>query len=440
MSPVTVSNDITRSIAAFERAKLVMPGGVNSPVRAFRGVGGTPCFFVSGKGAYLFDIDGNRYLDFVGSWGPMLLGHGHPAVAEAIHAAVERGTSFGAPTEAETELAERIISMVPSVAMVRLVSSGTEATMSAVRLARGFTGRDLIVKFEGCYHGHGDSFLIAAGSGALTLGTPDSPGVTAETAKNTLLAAFNDVASVRRCFEKYGNKIAACIVEPVAGNMGVIPPEPEFLASLRAITEKWGALLIFDEVMTGFRVAPGGAQELYGVQPDLTTLGKVIGGGMPVGAYGGRRDIMEKIAPSGPIYQAGTLSGNPVSVASGLATLKIIAATEDFYTALNKKAQRLAEGIIENCRDLGVPAVVNRVGSMLTLYFTGNGTVRNFEDAQCSDSALFGRYYHQLLDRHVYLPPSQYEAMFVSAAHSAADIEQAIGANRDALQVAMGEQ
>lgn len=440
MSPSNVRYDTSRSYAAFERAKLVMPGGVNSPVRAFRGVGGTPRFFVSAKGAYLFDIDGNRYLDFVGSWGPMLLGHGHPAVVEALHAAVDRGTSFGAPTEAETELAQRIISMVPSIAMMRLVSSGTEATMSAVRLARGFTGRDLIVKFEGCYHGHGDSFLIAAGSGALTLGTPDSPGVTAATAKDTLLAAFNDVASVRRCFEKYGNKIAACIVEPVAGNMGVVPPEPEFLASLRAITETWGALLIFDEVMTGFRVAPGGAQELYGVKPDLTTLGKVIGGGMPVGAYGGRRDIMEKIAPSGPIYQAGTLSGNPISVASGLATLKVIATTEDFYPALNKKAQRLAEGIIGNCRDLGIPAVVNRVGSMLTLFFTDRGAIRNFEDAKCSDTALFGRYYHGSLDGHVYLPPSQFEAIFVSAAHSLEDIEAAIRANRNALQIALGEE
>ena len=426
-----------RSSAAFERAKMVLPGGVNSPVRAFRGVGGTPRFFVSGEGAWLTDIDGNRYLDFVGSWGPMLLGHRHPAVTEAIHAAVDRGTSFGAPTEAESELAERIIGMVPSVEMVRLVNSGTEATMSAVRLARGYTGRDLIVKFEGCYHGHGDSFLIAAGSGALTQGTPDSPGVTATTAKQTLLARFNDVESVKECFETYGNDIAACVVEPVAGNMGVVPPEREFLEALRTITAHWGALLLFDEVMTGFRVAPGGAQERYGVLPDLTTLGKVIGGGMPVGAYGGRREIMEKIAPAGPVYQAGTLSGNPVTVASGLATLRVINETADFYSALETKAARLAAGIIGNCNELGIPAVVNRVGSMMTLFFTDNDAVRNFRDATTSDTTRFAGYYHHSLDQQLYLPPSQYEALFVSAAHSDADIEQAITAGRTALQRVM---
>ena len=424
----------TRSHAAFERARKVLPGGVNSPVRAFRGVGGTPRFFASGEGAYLADIDGNRYMDFVGSWGPMLLGHAHPAVTEAVIAAVRNGTSFGAPTEAETELAERICRLMPSVESVRLVSSGTEATMSAVRLARGHTGRDLIVKFAGCYHGHGDSFLIAAGSGALTLGTPDSPGVTAAAAKDTLLASFNDGESVSRLFDRYGDRIAACIVEPVAGNMGVVPPDPGFLELLRTVTAQWGALLIFDEVMTGFRVAAGGAQERYGVTPDLTTMGKVIGGGMPVGAYGGHREIMEKIAPSGPVYQAGTLSGNPVAVASGLATLKVINATEGFYADLERRSARLAEGIAANCRELAVPAVVNRVGSMLTLFFTGNGAVRNFSDAKTSDTATFGRYFHASLENGVYLPPSPYEAMFVSAAHTDADIETAVSANRAALQ------
>jgi glutamate-1-semialdehyde 2,1-aminomutase len=424
----------TKSANAFARAKKVIPGGVNSPVRAFRSVGGTPRFFTSGEGSWLIDIDGNRYLDYVGSWGPMLLGHAHPEVTEKILEAVKRGCSFGAPTEAETELAERIIEMVPSVEVVRLVNSGTEATISAVRLARGFTKRDLVVKFEGCYHGHGDAFLIAAGSGALTLGIPDSPGVTAGTAKDTLLAKFNDIESVAVLFEKYGGQIAACIVEPVAGNMGVIPPQEGFLQGLRDSTIKYGALLIFDEVMTGFRVAPGGAQQRFGIEPDITTLGKIIGGGMPMGAYGGRREIMEHIAPAGPVYQAGTLSGNPVAVASGLATLDTVRKMPGLYDEIEKKSARLEEGIMENCRSTGIDTVINRVGSMMTLFFTNRERVRNFQDAKSSDTTKFGTYFHASLEEGLYLPPSQFEAMFVSAAHTDEDIEMTIEKNRRALK------
>ncbi len=423
-----------RSAAAFARAKKLIPGGVNSPVRAFRSVGGDPRFFISGEGAWLTDIDNNRYLDFVGSWGPMLFGHAHPAVVQAVTEVIRRGLSFGAPTEAETELAERIVAMVPSVEMVRLVNSGTEATMSAVRLARGITQRDLIIKFEGCYHGHGDSFLIAAGSGALTLGTPDSPGVPKSTARTTLLARFNDIDSVTALFEQFGKKIAACIVEPVAGNMGVVPPADGFLQGLRAVTKQWGALLIFDEVMTGFRVASGGAQHRYSVFPDITTLGKIIGGGMPVGAYGGSREIMEHMAPAGPIYQAGTLSGNPVAVASGLAMLQLIRDTPDLFDALERKSARLARGIEANCRLLDIPAVVNRVGSMMTLFFTGLKAVKNYQDAKVSNTVCFGKYFHASLAEGIYLPPSQFEAMFVSAAHRDADIDLAVEKNRLALK------
>jgi len=426
-----------RSFEAFERAKRLMPGGVNSPVRAFKGVGGTPRFFSSGEGAWLIDIDGSRYLDFVGSWGPLLIGHAHPEVVEAVTSAVKRGSSFGAPTEAETELAERIVAAVPSVEMVRLVNSGTEATISAVRLARGVTGRDLIVKFEGCYHGHGDSFLIAAGSGALTFGTPDSPGVTKSTARKTLVARFNDIDAVDALFERHGSKIAACIVEPVAGNMGVVVPKAGFLQALRDITVRWGALLIFDEVMTGFRVAPGGAQERYRVFPDITTLGKVIGGGMPVGAYGGSREIMEHISPAGLIYQAGTLSGNPVAMASGLATLKVLRETPDLYGSLERKSARLAQGIAANCRSLGIPAVVNRVGSMMTLFFTDRPMVENLDDAMTSDKKRFAAYFHASLDEGINLPPSQFEAMFIGAAHGEADINLAIEKNQSALRKMM---
>jgi len=430
--------DFSKSSSAFKNAKAVLPGGVNSPVRAFKSVGQDPVFFASASGAWMTDIDSNRYLDFVGSWGPMLLGHAHPQVTGAVLTAVHNGTSFGAPTVAETVLAEKIISLVPSVEMVRLVNSGTEATMSAIRLARGVTRRDKIIKFEGCYHGHGDAFLIAAGSGALTLGIPDSPGVTAATAKDTLCAKFNDNASVEALFTTQGKEIAAVIVEPVAGNMGVVPPAEGFLKFLRDITTKYGALLIFDEVMTGFRVAPGGAQELFGVLPDITTLGKIIGGGMPIGAYGGSRAIMEHIAPAGPIYQAGTLSGNPVAVASGLATLSLLTSTPNLYSDLERKSVMLAEGFADNCRALSIPAVINRVGSMLTLFFTSRDAVTSFDDAKSADTAFFARYFHASLEEGLYLPPSQFEAMFVSAAHTEIDITFAIEKNRTALEKARG--
>lgn len=422
------------SAGAFENAKKVIPGGVNSPVRAFKGVGGVPVFFSRGNGAFLTDIDGNKYIDFVCSWGPLILGHCFPAVIEQVIKAVQSGTSFGAPTEAETELAELIISMVPSIEMVRLVSSGTEATMSAIRLARGFTGRDLIIKFEGCYHGHGDSFLIAAGSGAVTLGVPDSPGIPQSVASCTLLAKYNDVESVKSLFAEHGNKIAALIVEPVAGNMGVVAPEKGFLQSLREITSKNGSLLIFDEVMTGFRVSPGGAQALYGVKPDLTTLGKIVGGGMPIGAYGGAKEIMSMISPLGPVYQAGTLSGNPVAVAAGLATLKLLRDNPEIYQKLEKNADRLARSIVRSCDQSGISAVCNRVGSMMTLFFTKNKHVLSFDDAKQCDTVKYGRYFHAMLEQGVYLPPSQYEAWFISAAHEDSEIDKALAKNDEALK------
>jgi glutamate-1-semialdehyde 2,1-aminomutase len=426
--------DLLRSRSAFARAKPSIPGGVNSPVRAFGGVGGDPVFFASGAGAHVTDIDGNRYLDFVGSWGPLILGHAHPEVVEAVCAAAKLGTSFGAPTERETELAELIISMVPSVEMVRLVNSGTEATMSAIRLARGVTGRDKIVKFAGCYHGHADSFLIAAGSGATTLGVPDSPGITAGTASDTLIAAYNDTASVAALFERHGKSIAAVIVEPVAGNMGVVPPAQDFLKSLRDITKRYGTLLIFDEVITGFRLSPGGAQHLYNCMPDITTLGKTIGGGLPVGAYGGSRDIMNNVAPAGRVYQAGTLSGNPCAVAAGLATLNIIRRDPAFYDKLDHLSERLAAGIVKNCCEAGVPAIVNRAGSMMTLFFTGQKKVFDYTSALASDRKAYARYFHAAIERGVYVAPSQFEAMFVSAAHSAGDIDIALAVNKQAME------
>jgi glutamate-1-semialdehyde 2,1-aminomutase len=359
----------TNSKEQFQRAKNSIPGGVNSPVRAFKSINGEPLFIDKAKGSKVYDIDGNEYIDYVGSWGPLILGHAQDEVVEAIKKTAERGTSYGAPTVIESQMAELIIDMVPSIDIVRMVNSGTEATMSALRLARGFTGRELIVKFEGCYHGHADSFLIKAGSGALTLGLPDSPGVTKGTAKDTLIAKFNDIQSVEQLFAERGNEIAGVISEPVAGNMGVVIPEDNFLKGLREITKKYGALLIIDEVMTGFRLAKGGAQELYGIDPDITTLGKVIGGGLPVGAYGGKKEIMEKLAPAGPIYQAGTLSGNPLAMVAGYTTLQIINNTPDFYAKLDEKSAKLEAGIRANIEKTGVKATINRVGSMMTLFF-----------------------------------------------------------------------
>ena len=426
--------EIIKSVTAFEKASRFIPGGVNSPVRAFRGVGGTPLFIESGKGAEIVDIDGNRYIDFVGSWGPLILGHAHPEVIKAVQSTAEKGTSFGAPTEMEIELAELITKMVPSIEMVRLVNSGTEATMSAIRLARGHSGRDLIIKFEGCYHGHADSFLIAAGSGAATLGIPNSPGVTSSTAKDTLIARFNNLDSVKALFDTYGESIAAVIVEPIAGNMGVVPPQEGFLQGLRDITRDHGALLIFDEVMTGFRVARGGAQELYHVQPDLTTLGKVIGGGLPVGAYGGQASIMQSIAPTGPVYQAGTLSGNPLATAAGLATLREIDKDGDFYTNLEHLSAKLENGILENCRQCGLEGVVNRVGSMMTSFFSNGKPVVDWNSAKECDTEMYGRFFHALLQNGIYVAPSQFEAAFVSAAHTEENIDFTLQMNLKALR------
>jgi glutamate-1-semialdehyde 2,1-aminomutase len=424
----------SKSVDAFDRAQKTIPGGVNSPVRAFGGVGGTPVFFSKGDGARCADIDGNRYLDFVGSWGPLILGHAFPAVVEAVCEAARNGTSFGAPTERETELAERIVSMVPSIEMVRLVNSGTEATMSAVRLARGYTDRDFIVKFEGCYHGHGDGFLIAAGSGAATFGIPDSLGVPKAVAGATLVAQYNDIESVNELFARHAPRIAAVIVEPVAGNMGVVPPAKGFLQALRRITESSGSLLIFDEVITGFRLGPGGAQALYGIRPDITTLGKIIGGGLPVGAYGGLREIMSQAAPAGRVYQAGTLSGNPLAVAAGLATLKILDENPRVYDTLHETTRRLALGLTTACRNAGIPCVCNRIGSMMTLFFTELTSISSYRDARRCDTRRYGRFFHAMLDSGVYLPPSQFESWFVSAAHTDTDIDTAIEAGRAALE------
>lgn len=420
-----------RSQELFERAARTIPGGVNSPVRAFRSVGGDPVFIASATGAFLTDVDGNRFLDYVGSWGPMILGHAHPVILDAVHAAVDRGTSFGAPTEAEVLLAERISRAMPAVPVVRLVSSGTEAVMSALRLARGFTGRDLIVKFDGCYHGHSDSLLSKAGSGMATLGIPDCPGVPASLAALTLNLPFNDASAVEALFRARGDEVAAVVVEPVAGNMGCVPPRPGFLETLRRCTERHGALLLFDEVMTGFRLGYGGAQSLYGITPDLTTLGKVVGGGFPLAAYGGRADIMSRIAPSGPVYQAGTLSGNPVAVAAGLAQLELL---EDgkAYTALEALGQRLEVGLNQAAASVGVAAQVNRVGSMLTSFFTAD-PVANFDDARKSDTTRFGRFFRGMLDRGIYLAPSQFEAAFISAAHTPADIDRTVEAAAECL-------
>jgi glutamate-1-semialdehyde 2,1-aminomutase len=405
-----------RSEALLSRALKVIPGGVNSPVRAFRAVGGTPPFLVRGEGSRIYDADGNEYIDYVCSWGPLLLGHRHPVILEALREALERGTSFGAPTEWEVELAEEIRDAFPSMEMVRLVNSGTEATMSALRLARGYTRRTLVVKFEGCYHGHVDSLLVKAGSGVATLGLPDTAGVPEEFASTTMALPYNSIEALEQAFAARGNQIAAVILEPVAGNMGCVPPRAGFLEAARALTVKYGALLIFDEVMTGFRVARGGAQQLYGIRPDLTTLGKIIGGGLPAGAYGGRADIMSMVAPSGPVYQAGTLSGNPLAVAAGLAMLRYIRNHPELYTQLEQRSAAL-------CAATSQGVTVNRVGSMFTVFFTPHG-VTDYEMAKRSDTAAFREFFHWMLDRGIYFPPSQFEAGFVSTAHTEADIKR----------------
>jgi glutamate-1-semialdehyde 2,1-aminomutase len=418
---------MSRSHDLFAAAQRCIPGGVNSPVRAFRGVGGEPVFFERAEGAYLYDADGKRYIDYVGSWGPMILGHAHPEVIAAVAERIGRGLSFGAPTELETRMAEKVCELVPSMDLVRMVSSGTEATMSAIRLARGYTGRDKLVKFEGCYHGHADSLLVKAGSGALTLGAPSSPGVPAALAALTLTLSYNDLDQVRDTFAQAGKEIACVIVEPVAGNMNCIPPVPGFLEGLRELCDRHGAVLIFDEVMTGFRVARGGAQELYGVRPDLTTLGKVIGGGMPVGAFGGRREIMERIAPLGPVYQAGTLSGNPVAMAAGLKTLELLCAP-GFYERLSARTAALVDGLLATAKDAGVPLSANQAGGMFGIFFTADAPVTSYAQATACDQARFRGFYHAMLERGVYLAPSAFEAGFVSAAHSATDIDATLTA------------
>jgi glutamate-1-semialdehyde 2,1-aminomutase len=421
-----------KSEAAFARAQRLMPGGVNSPARAFGGVGGEPIFFERGDGAYLYDIDGNRYIDYIGSWGPMILGHNHPEVLAAVQAAAARGTSFGAPTEAESELAELIIEAVPSVEMVRLVNSGTEATMSAIRLARGFTGRDVIVKFAGNYHGHVDSLLVAAGSAAATLGVPNSPGVTAGTTQDTLVLEYNDVPGLEQAFRQHGARIAGVIFEPVVGNMGCVIPTPEFLNALRQETERYGALLICDEVMTGFRVAYGGAQSLWGLTPDVTTLGKIVGGGLPVGAYGGRADIMRHVLPAGKVFQAGTLSGNPLATAAGIATLRILR-DQPPYAALERQSAKLAAGLATAAEHAGISHSVARVGSMLTLFF-GPEPVKDWRSAAKSDVARYGQFFWSMIEQGIYLPCSQFEALFVSAAHGDAEIATTLSAAEIALR------
>ncbi|MGE4283227.1 MAG: glutamate-1-semialdehyde 2,1-aminomutase [Clostridia bacterium] len=422
-----------RSEKLFDEAKQYIPGGVNSPVRAFKSVGLVPPFIKSAKGSKVYDEDGNEYIDYVGSWGPMILGHAHEQVLNSIIAAAKKGTSFGAPTEAEIRLARLICELIPSVQMVRMVNSGTEATMSAIRLARGYTGRNKIIKFEGCYHGHSDSLLIKAGSGALTFGIPDSPGVPADFAKHTLSASYNNLDEVKQLFEKYGEDIAAVIIEPVAGNMGVVAPREGFLQGLRNLTDQYGALLIFDEVMTGFRVSLKCAQGLYGITPDLTTFGKIIGGGLPVGAYGGKREIMEKISPLGPIYQAGTLSGNPMAMAAGLETLTILKENPTIYGDLESKAKRLEEGLKHNTERLDMSMYFSRAGSMLCMFFTGE-KVNDYSTAVTSDTQKFAQYFRNMLEAGVYIAPSQYEAMFVSAAHTEEDIERTIEVSYAALK------
>lgn len=420
----------TLSKQAFERAKKVIPGGVNSPVRAYKSVGLTPVYVERGAGSSIYDIDGNRYIDYILSWGPLIAGHAHPKVVEALQETAAKGTSFGAPTELETLMAELVVERVPSVDIVRMVNSGTEATMSALRLARGYTKRSKILKFEGSYHGHADSLLIKAGSGVATLGLPDSPGVPQSVAENTITVPYNDLDSVKLAFERYGEELACVIVEPIAGNMGVVPPLPGFLEGLREITKQYGSLLIFDEVMTGFRVDYHCAQGKFGITPDLTCFGKVIGGGLPVGAYGGRRDIMEQIAPSGPIYQAGTLSGNPLAMAAGYTTLQLM--TPEAYAQLEAKAARLQQGFEDNAKKYGVPLTINRVGSMVCPFFTDQQVI-NFETAKTSNLSYFTSYFGHMLDQGVSVPPSQFEGLFLSIVHSDEDIEHTIAAQGYAL-------
>lgn len=426
----------TTSESLFRRAKQYIPGGVNSPVRAFRSVGGNPLFIKRASGSKLWDADGNEFIDYVGTWGPAILGHAHERVLEAIRRIALDGTSFGAPTELEVQMAELLCSLVPSVEMVRMVNSGTEATMSAIRLARAFTGREKILKFEGCYHGHADSFLIKAGSGAMTFGVPDSPGVPTSVAGLTLTATYNSLHSVNDVVDANDGQIAAIIVEPVAGNMGCVPPAPGFLEGLRSVCSAKEIVLIFDEVMTGFRLARGGAQELLNIRPDLSTFGKIIGGGLPVGAYGGRKDIMQLVAPSGPMYQAGTLSGNPLAMTAGFETLSIINENPHFYETLEAKASILAQGIAKAIAEIGAPVTMNRVGSMSTLFFTA-GPVTDYPSALTSDTKRYGAYFHAMLERGIYLAPSQFEAGFVSIAHSDSDINRTIEASREALRIAM---
>ncbi|WP_372776738.1 glutamate-1-semialdehyde 2,1-aminomutase [Mangrovibacterium sp.] len=423
-----------KSIAAFEEAKQLIPGGVNSPVRAFKSVQADPLFIAKAKGARIWDIDGNEYIDFVSSWGPLILGHANPAIVEAVQKAAALGTSYGAPTLIETEMAKLITEMVPSVEKVRMVNSGTEATMSALRLARGYTKRDLVVKFAGCYHGHADAFLIKAGSGAITLGLPDSPGVTKASAQNTLTAEYNNLESVKQLFEARGEEIAAVILEPVAGNMGCVLPDQEFLQGIREITCQYGALLIFDEVITGFRLSAGGAQQHFGILPDLTTLGKIIGGGLPVGAYGGRKEIMDLLAPEGPVYQAGTLSGNPLAMAAGTVMLRTLKENPSIYKELERKGAKVETGLKTALAKNGVPAVINRIGSMMTLFFTEEKSVNSFDQAMKSNAPRFAKFFKKSLESGIYLGPSQYECFFISDAHTDADLDYMIEAADKAFQ------
>lgn len=413
------------SSALMQRALKTIPGGVNSPVRAFKGVGGDPVFFADAKGAYLYDVDGNEYIDYIGSWGPMILGHNFAPTVQAVTEQAQRALSFGAPTELEILLAEKVTSLVPSMEQVRMVNSGTEATMSAIRLARGFTGRDMIVKFSGCYHGHSDSLLVKAGSGVLTLGLPNSPGVPESLAQHTLTAPFNDAEAIKTLMTTYGDQVACIIVEPIAGNMGCIPPEAGYLESLKSLCQQYGSVLIFDEVMTGFRVAPGGAQQLYGIQPDLTTLGKIVGGGLPVGAFGGRTDIMNCIAPAGPVYQAGTLSGNPLAMAAGLTTLNHL--TADVYTAMTGATQALVDGMLALADKHGIKLCENHVCGMFSFFF-GQDRVRNYEDVAASNVDQFSAFFHAMLDQGIYLAPSAFEAGFLSAQHGTDEIQKTLAA------------